>query len=276
VSDDDLAEFRAARNRYAVGPRGPLALVNAQQVDFAQPVWPVQGEWAPAVGGLTVTADPDMGVLVDDVLVDGSVLVAGDDAVVPSTVVFADGMAGTVVATPTGHALRVWDPTSDAIGRFDRIAVFDRAASWVLSGTYTPIVDSAGLEAVATLVDAAGVPLPVAGHVAVQIDGVEHSVTVVRSAAFQGSERLQLIFQDATGRLPEDDPHSTYSMGRFLFLDDPSEQTTVELDFNRAVLPPCAFSYQFACPIPPPENRLPVEVRAGERHPMSHDGDVLH
>ncbi|MFF6992831.1 DUF1684 domain-containing protein [Streptomyces sp. NPDC010273] len=43
----------------------------------------------------------------------------------------------------------------------------------------------------------------------------------------------------------------------------PRGRTTV--DFNRAVLPPCAFAEHFICPFPPPGNTLGVAIEAGER-----------
>ena len=269
---EELAEFRAARNRWATGPRGPLALVNTQQVDHAQPVWPVAGEWAPAPGGLTVTASADDGVLVDDVLVDGTVIVAGDAAMVPSSVAFSDGKAATVVSSPTGQALRVWDPSSGAFARFARLDAFPDDPAWIVPGRFEPATD----DEPGSVADAAGEPLPVAGRVLAELDGHPVSFVVVRSAPFRGAERLQLIFQDATSALPEDDPGSSYSMGRFLYLDDPGAAGDVVLDFNRAVLPPCALSYQYACPIPPAENRLPFPVSAGERHGLDVDGHVVH
>lgn len=244
--------------------------MNAQRVDHAQPVWPVPGTWAPAVGGLTVTADAADGVVVDGVPVDGTVLVAGDEAVVPSTVAFPDGFAGTV----SGSTLRVWDPASDAIARFARIDRFPYAADLVRPGRYTPVDDS--LEAPGHVLDAAGDPLVVAGTVETTVGGVVASLLAVRSAPFGGVARLQLIVQDGTSALPEDDAASSYSMGRFLFVDDPGGPADVAVDWNGLVLPPCAFSYQYACPIPPPQNRLVIPIPAGERHPIDHDGAVLH
>lgn len=244
--------------------------MNAQRVDHAQPVWPVPGTWAPAVGGLTVIADAADGVVVDGVPVDGTVLVAGDDAVVPSAVAFPEGFAGTV----SGSTLRVWDPASDAIARFARIDRFPYAADLVRPGRYTPVDDS--LEAPGHVLDAAGDPLLVAGTVETTVGGVVASLLAVRSAPFGGVARLQLIVQDGTSALPEDDAASSYSMGRFLFVDDPGGPADVAVDWNGLVLPPCAFSYQYACPIPPPQNRLVIPIPAGERHPIDHDGAVLH
>lgn len=266
----DFAVHVAERDRWARGPRGPLALVNAQLVDVEQPVWPVPGRWAPAAGGLTVTADLGDGVVVDGVPVDGTVLVAGDQAVVPSVASFPDGLAATV----TDRTLRVWDPASEAITRFAGIARFDRDAAWVASGRYEPV--HGGLEAPGSVLDAAGVPLPVAGHVDTTVGDVAVRLVAVRSAAFRGASRLQLIVQDGTSALPEEDPSSTYSMGRFLYLDDPGGAADVVLDWNTAVLPPCAFSYLFACPVPPAENRIPARITAGERHPVDASGAVLH
>lgn len=273
-----LDEHVAGRDAWARSARGPLALVNAQAVDRPQPVWPVPGEWAPAVGGLTVTAAAADGVVVDGVPVDGTVLVAGDGAVVPSTVAFPDGLAGTV----HGSTLRVWDPASDAVARFARIDRFPtRPAGFVTPGKYEPW---SGLEAPGHLTDAAGDPLPVAGTIATTVDGVAVRMTAVRSAPFHGRRRLQLIVQDTTSALPEGDPGSSYSMGRFLYLDEPTASdgtaepaaADVVLDWDRLVLPPCAFSYQYACPVPPEENRLPVALTAGERHPVDASGTVLH
>lgn len=273
MTDAAFAAHVDERDRWARGPRGPLALVNAQRVDHPQPVWPVPGTWAPAVGGLTVTAAATDGVVVDGVPVDGTVLVAGDTAVVPSAVAFPDGFTGTV----SGSTLRVWDPAAEPIQRFARIARFDRSDDWVGSGTYVPLDAGAGddREARGSVLDAAGDALPVAGHIETAVGSTTVRFVAVRSAAFRGASRLQLIVQDATSALPEDDPGSTYSMGRFLYLDDPGTAGTVALDWNLLVLPPCAFSYQFACPIPPEENRVPVPITAGERHPVDAAGTVL-
>ncbi|MGN7191441.1 DUF1684 domain-containing protein [Curtobacterium sp. MCBA15_004] len=264
-----LEEHVADRDRWARGPRGPLALVTAQAVEQPQPVWPVPGRWAPAPGGLSVTAEATDGVVVDGVPVDGTELVAGDTAVVPSLVAFPGGLAGSV----HGTTLRVWDPASDAVARFDHIARFPADPTHVTTGRYTPVD---GLEARGSVRDAAGDPLLVAGTVSAVIGGVAAHLLAVQAAVHRGTPRLQLIVQDATSALPEDDPGSSYSMGRFLFLDDPGTEAEVALDWDRLVLPPCAFSYQYACPIPPEQNRLTVPIRAGERHPVDASGAVLH
>lgn len=57
----------------------------------------------------------------------------------------------------------------------------------------------------------------------------------------------------------------TYPGGRYLDLD-PTATGLYEIDFNRAYSPYCAYNPTYDCPFPPPENRLKVEIRAGEKY----------
>ena len=72
-----------------------------------------------------------------------------------------------------------------------------------------------------------------------------------------GETELFFIFRDATSG------KTTYGAGRFLYAAPPVDGKVV-LDFNRAYSPPCAFTPHATCPLPPPHNRLPVAVEAGE------------
>ena len=56
----------------------------------------------------------------------------------------------------------------------------------------------------------------------------------------------------------------TYGAGRYLETEEPTGDSVV-LDFNLTYNPYCAYNYNFSCPIPPPENRLEVAVKAGEK-----------
>jgi uncharacterized protein (DUF1684 family) len=77
---------------------------------------------------------------------------------------------------------------------------------------------------------------------------------------------LFLPFRDATSGA------ETYAAGRYLLdtaksadLGGDPERGSLILDFNFAYQPSCAFDPQWACPLAPPENRLDVPIRAGER-----------
>ena len=71
------------------------------------------------------------------------------------------------------------------------------------------------------------------------------------------AEELFIIFRDQTSG------KETYGAGRFLYADLP-KGGKVWLDFNKAYNPPCAFTPFATCPLPPPQNRMPVRVEAGE------------
>jgi uncharacterized protein (DUF1684 family) len=70
--------------------------------------------------------------------------------------------------------------------------------------------------------------------------------------------QLFFMFKDKTSA------ESTYPAGRFLYAAIPSG-ATVDLDFNKAKNPPCAFTAYATCPLPPKTNTLPVAIEAGEK-----------
>jgi uncharacterized protein (DUF1684 family) len=66
--------------------------------------------------------------------------------------------------------------------------------------------------------------------------------------------------------------HATYGGGRYLLdtvkgADLGGDRRGLVLDFNFAYNPSCSYDPRWVCPLTPPANRLPLEVRAGERHP---------
>jgi uncharacterized protein (DUF1684 family) len=268
---DELARFHEARRARAVSPRGPLALVNTQWVDSPQPVWGVAGTWSPApdgLPGLTVAASATDGVEVDGDLVDGTVLVAGDDAVSPSSVRFSATLTGTVIANDdrTSWGLRVWDADSEGIRRFGSIDAFEHDPAWVVTADFVPLEEGAQVDIRHQADLGLSRPKPLPGLIRFSWDGVDYELAAFPSGV---GDRLQLVFGDSTNG------ESTYSVGRFLF-PTPGDDGTIVLDFNQAVLPPCAFSYAFNCPIPPAQNRLAVPVRAGEKNVLDSEGALLH
>jgi uncharacterized protein len=106
-----------------------------------------------------------------------------------------------------------------------------------------------------------------AGLLRFTLGGTQCSLLVLSLIAYGGG--LFLPFKDATSR------SETYGGGRYLFdtvknhYPMPLPETgvsIVEIDFNYAYNPSCAYSPRWACPLAPPENVLPVPVRAGEKN----------
>ena len=59
----------------------------------------------------------------------------------------------------------------------------------------------------------------------------------------------------------------TYGVGRYIDIKKSMfNSSTVQLDFNKAYNPWCAYADGYNCPIPPMENDLAISIKAGERN----------
>ena len=76
----------------------------------------------------------------------------------------------------------------------------------------------------------------------------------------EGGNQLFITFADATSGV------TTYGAGRFIYIDQPDANGNTFIDFNQAFNPPCAFTKFATCPLPPPQNRLPFAITAGEKN----------
>ncbi|HEY8589303.1 MAG TPA: DUF1684 domain-containing protein, partial [Naasia sp.] len=231
-------------------------------------VWGVPGRWAPRTDGrpgLIVTATAADGIRVDGELVDGEVLLNPRNAESPSSITFDDHTVGTViVGEEGGSALRVWDSRSEAIENFGGIDAFPYNPDWVVKGTFTPNPEGTTVGFAHIKDEGSTREKVIPGAITFEHAGTEYEIL-----AFKEGRALQLVFSDATSG------DSTYSVGRFLFTA-PAPDGSITLDFNTAVLPPCAFSYNFNCPMPPKQNRFPFPVEAGEKNVLAKDGSLLH
>jgi uncharacterized protein (DUF1684 family) len=99
------------------------------------------------------------------------------------------------------------------------------------------------------------------GHVPVPLPGGEQELVVFRGASDDPRGRLWVPFADATNA------DSTYEAGRYVDLQR-TEGDSVIVDFNRAYNPTCAYNPDFACPLPPSENRMDGPVPVGEKRPQ--------
>ncbi len=102
------------------------------------------------------------------------------------------------------------------------------------------------------------------GNVHLSFPEGARSLSVFWMAGYAGG--LFIPFRDATNG------EATYGAGRYLVdaaksadLGADPDSGDLILDFNFAIQPSCAFDPRWACPLAPPENRLDLAVRAGER-----------
>jgi len=93
------------------------------------------------------------------------------------------------------------------------------------------------------------------GKLSFDINGKNFKLDVM-----DADDEYYIIFADKTsGR-------TTYGPGRFLYVPKPKQGNVTTIDFNKAYNPPCAFTDYSTCPLPPPQNRIPVYIKAGEKY----------
>lgn len=173
------------------------------------------------------------------------------------------------------YGLRVWNANSPAIQAFERVDGFDYNPDWVIDATFSPIAADRTIP-FEHIRDAGGSRnLVVPGDITFEREGQTFNL-----AAFDDNGTLLLVFGDPTNTAT--DETQTYGAGRFLFVEFTGSDATdgteraagapVRLDFNRAFVPPCGYSAQYNCPMPPAQNRLPWAITAGEKQPLFSGG----
>jgi uncharacterized protein (DUF1684 family) len=92
-----------------------------------------------------------------------------------------------------------------------------------------------------------------AGTITVNHNGAASTLTL-----YTDEHGLFLPFRDGTS----DD--ESYGAGRYL---EPTrgDDGLIEVDFNFAYNPYCAYNEHYSCPIPPAENRTTMRIEAGEK-----------
>ncbi len=157
-----------------------------------------------------------------------------------------------IIKRGSKYGVRMRDFESDALKNFTHIERFPVDEKWKITAVYEapekdktiPINDVIGLTT----------ETPFGGTLRFEIDGT----TFQLDATLEGNE-LFIVFADKTTG------NETYGGGRFLYAVKPSEGNTVILDFNKAYNPPCCFTNFATCPLPPAQNRLAIQISAGEK-----------
>lgn len=236
--ESEWREWHQARESYAGAEYGPAALESTNWLITE----PAAVEGVPGLWALT----GDGGIRGSELGTAGSVVTlrGGDTIRFGRRELRVFDRNGTV-------ALRVFNPRRPQRERFSAIDAYPPREGWRIPAVFEPTPEE---RIVITAVDGHEQESPVAGRLRFELDGTPLALTVTRGP--QGG--LSAVFADGTNGI------ETYRF-RFLPIDEPGEDGSAWIDFNRAYLPPCAFSDQFVCPLPPAGNRYTASIRAGER-----------
>lgn len=268
-----LADWRSARIAELRGEQGWLALVALHWLDEGEHrlgaapdcdlVFPAGAP--PEVGTLSLRAGephlrvaPGVDARIAGTPIHAQILRSDIDPTRPADrVQIGERFTFLVLARGGRLALRLYDRDSPARQAFTGIDTFPEAAEYRVQARFEPFASPREVDHPTVLGTTQRAELP--GVAVFDLAGQTLRLTPMLQHGPHGDELL-FVFRDRSSGA------ETYPGGRFLVAALPAPgSTTLELDFNRAVNPPCAFTPYATCPLPLPENRLPVRIAAGEK-----------
>lgn len=170
------------------------------------------------------------------------------------TILHLDSLSWFIIKRGIQTGVRLRDSENERLTDFKGIDRFPVDSTWRVSARLEPYTPPKilGVPTILGSVDSSASP----GALVFTIAGQSYRLDPLGDP---GDKKLFLIFADKTNG------YETYGAGRFLSVDAPGEDGLTFIDFNKAYNPPCAFTPYATCPLPPPQNVLPVAVTAGEK-----------
>lgn len=175
-----------------------------------------------------------------------------DDSGPKADEIEAGGVTVAVHKSGARASLRVWDPNGQRARDFLGFTWFDYQPDDRVVGRFIRDAAPHTVEIPNTFGDVD--PYTTEGVVEFTL----HGHTLRLRPFTTRPRRFYFVFKDASSGA------ETYAAARFLYSDLRDDGTTI-LDFNQAYNPPCAFNPFTTCPLPMPENRMPVKILAGEK-----------
>jgi uncharacterized protein (DUF1684 family) len=213
---------------------------------------------APAVAGSLVREGKKVRIRVTPgtaVTVDGKLITEMDlaaDATGEPTVLQLGTISFFVIERGDRIGVRMKDKASPALTSFHGLDFYPIRTAWRIDARFEPYnpPKKVAVPNVLGQVNESDSP----GAVVFDWEGKTYRLDTLGSV----DKGLSVIFADTTNG------HDTYGAGRFLELG-PLKDGKVEVDFNTAYNPPCAYTAFATCPLPPADNKLALGVTAGEK-----------
>jgi uncharacterized protein (DUF1684 family) len=136
---------------------------------------------------------------------------------------------------------------------FSGIKYFDADEKFILKADFQGVTSSE--KGMILMTDSTQTEIEKVGNATFTINGKSFTVSL-----FDEGEYFLFPFRDLTSG------KETYGGGRFINIPkDNLKGDKIEIDFNNAHNFYCAYNESFICPIPPKENFIDAEIRAGEK-----------
>ncbi len=207
-----------------------------------------------SAGTVTANLDPSAGATSEGRPV-STLTLKPDTAEGGPTIVRLGTVSFYVIARGSRLGIRVKDSNSASRREFRGIDSFPIDPKWRIAARMERSAAPRKIPVPNVLGEVTQEPSP--GTLVFEIRGREFRLEPVLE---EGESDYFVIFGDATnGR-------ETYGGGRFLYVSPPDVEGRTVIDFNKAYNPPCVFSPYATCPLPPPQNKLPIAIEAGEKN----------
>ena len=207
------------------------------------------GVFTLASGQISFAADPAAAVTAGGKPVTAVTFARGGESSITTS-----GVVIAAIRRGDKAGLRMWDPESPNRTGFKGLTYFPLTSAYRFGAKFTAYDKLKPVQVPNVLGQLVTMESP--GYVEFAVKGQTYRLEPVYETSKH--EDLFFIFKDLTSRT------ETYEAGRFLHTPLPKDGL-VDLDFNRAYNPPCAFTEFATCPLPIKENQLSLRILAGER-----------
>ena len=156
--------------------------------------------------------------------------------------------------------IRLYNKDNPKVDDFTGFERYPIVPEWHLKAKFIPADDGETISIVNVLGQLMDAPTP--GTIEFMKNGEIYTLD-----ALEGTDQMFLIVGDLTNKT------ETYQAGRYLYIDYPEEGSNYTvIDFNKLYNPPCAYNLFSTCQLPPVQNRLNLEITAGEKRPQDWEG----
>jgi uncharacterized protein (DUF1684 family) len=275
----DLAAWRTQRDAQIAGPDGWLTLIGMEWLKpgvnsigaAADNTIKLRSKAPDHIGLLTVIGKPQgprtvqllapAGGFPADLKIDGNPAREGAltvEGARPSTISL-HGLTMSILSRGGRYVLRIKDADSPARSTFKGLNWYAPDTKFRVSALWTPY-KPARIEKIPTGIGTT-LDLPAPGVAEFMLGHRTMRLEPVIEPGAEGT--LFFILRDETGKSATDET------ARYLHTGLPNhglgENGLLTLDFNRLENPACAYTPYANCPQPPPQNRLPIALEAGEK-----------
>jgi uncharacterized protein (DUF1684 family) len=235
--------LREGENSFGTSGKNPIKLPEGSAPPFA-------GSFFLDKGTVTVGVEQGTPLKINGKTIRKAEL-KGDDTGRPDVIELND-LRMWVIKRFEKYAIRLRDLNHLPYKNYKGLDFFVPVEKYKLQAEYHPFPEPKKVE-VGTAVGT-NTEMSSPGYVTFEIEG-----NIYRLDAFSGDlKTLFFIFGDETNG------KETYEASRFMEANILANGK-VDMNFNRAYNPPCAYTPFATCPLPPPQNQLKTQILAGEK-----------